>query len=183
MASKPAKSLNGKKLSGELLKPIDHGLYMPPDPNSPERPNYLAEINKELRRQRMAKMPDLARHLGIDIGALDLSTDDGPDWAILLGAVALGLAAAVIPGFQEKLRGKHPREIIRLGRVTIDAVKMRKPGISDFDACREIIKLERPEMASPGRQNELDAEARQMMNRMSADRQAAQKRKTLRVVR
>lgn len=181
MASNPVKSLNGKKLSGELLKPIDHGLYMPLDPDSP--PNYLAEVSKELRRQRMAKMPALARHLGIDVDALDLSTDDSLDWAILLRAVALDLAAAVIPGFQEKPRGKHPREIIRLGRVTIDALKMRKPGISDFDACREIVKLERPEMASPGRQSELDAEARQMMNRVSADRQGAQKRKRLRVVR
>ena len=67
MAKRAVEFLNGKELAGELTQPIDHGLYMPflGAVGSSDGAKYLAERKKELRRRRTAKMPALARHLGM----------------------------------------------------------------------------------------------------------------------
>jgi hypothetical protein len=142
MANRRVTTLNGKELSGELVHPIDHGLYMPlclKEPLTTEQERdwalYLEAKETELRRQRMAKMPALARHLGIDVDAFMLSADDGLGGMMLYATIAEKLAAELIPGFQEKpTRGKHAREIVRLTRKAIDAVKS-KTSITDFDAA------------------------------------------------
>jgi hypothetical protein len=72
MADKPLKSLNGKKFAGPLAKPIDTGLIAP----LRRRELWDAWIDKhhaELQRQRLAKMPALAAHLGIKFEHLDLT--------------------------------------------------------------------------------------------------------------
>jgi hypothetical protein len=185
MTDKPLRSLNGKKFTGSLATPIDHGFFMPIDatissslPESPDWPEYLKRSKQELHRQRMAKMPDLARHLGIDIEQFNLSDpSNGFGLSMLLGAIALKLASHVVPGFQEKPRGKHPREIVRFTRRAIDAAKAARKDLSDLDVCREIIKLEQPELARPGKKGELERKAKSLRNLVSKDRASAERKR------
>jgi hypothetical protein len=189
MATKPVKSLNDKALSGELIEPIDTGLFMPlwlEEPLTPEHEDdwrrYLLAKDKELRHLRMAKMPALARHLGIDVEALNLGPANGTGWALLYAAVAEKLTAELIPGFQEKSRGEWPREFIHAARLAIDTIK-EKTRISDFDACMQILQQaaqrsddpDEAKLAKAKHVKELKAKAKQMMNRISKDRQSAKK--------
>jgi hypothetical protein len=78
---------------------------------SPEK--YLAERKKELRRRRTAKMPALARHLGIDVDRFNLSPENGLGWMMLYAVIAERLTEELIPGFQEKSRGSVPQNGLR----------------------------------------------------------------------
>jgi hypothetical protein len=121
MADKPLKSLNGKKFSGALATPIDTGLIVPLN-----RKDLWAEHTArhlgELRRQRMAKMPHLARHLGIQFDHLDLTKH--ADMVSFYGCVAENLARLLIPGFQEKRAGKWPDDVVMQTLVTIEKGKL-----------------------------------------------------------
>lgn len=174
MTDKPLKSLNGKKFEGVLAEPIDTGMFMPVRPDDPAWPKYLEAHHWAMHSQRMAKMPALAHHLGIDIEMLDLSdTSNGSGLMMLLGRVALELAGHVVPGFQEKSRGKQPREVIRVIRNAVDAMKESGKVGSDLEAAREFIKFETPDLARPGRKSELERRAKSLRNLLAKDRAAA----------
>jgi hypothetical protein len=124
MREKPLKTLNGKKFEGVLAEPIDDGLFMPVIHDDPAWPKYLRAAELKRRELRLNKMPALARHLGIDVGSFNLA-----DPANMVGlmmfyaAIAERLASHVIPGFMQKPRGKHPREVMRAIRQMVDTVK------------------------------------------------------------
>src|SRR6476646_851602 len=73
MTDKPLKSLNGKKFEGVLAAPIDTGIIFPFRPKDLWQ-EFSDKNYDELHRQRIAKMPYLARHLGIQFEGLDLSS-------------------------------------------------------------------------------------------------------------
>jgi hypothetical protein len=174
MADKPLKSLNGKKFEGVLAEAIDTDLFMPLVENDPAWPKYLEAHTLLLDHKRREKMLALARHLGIDVDQFGLA-DPANGWglAFLYGRVAIELASHVIPGFQEKPRGKHPREIVRAIRIGVDRLNLQ--GKSDLDACRDYLKFEQPDLAKARNRTELDKKARSLANRISNDRMAAKR--------
>jgi hypothetical protein len=171
MTDKPLKSLNGKKFEGALAEPIDTGLFMPSLllPNDdPAWPLYLNQRKLIMIDQRLTKMPALARHLDIDVERFT-------DASTLYTAIALKLASHVVPGFQEKSRGKQPREIVRLIRRAVDAMKDNGKAGSDLEACRDFLKHETPELARPGNKSELEQKAKSLRNLVAKDRANAKR--------
>jgi hypothetical protein len=170
MAKRPVEFLNGKELAGELTQPIDHGLYLPflGAVGSPEK--YLAERKKELRQRRTAKMPALARHLGIDVERFNLSPENGLGWMMLYAVIAERLTEELIPGFQEKSRGTLPREVLGQARIAIALLRLNGRAQSQLEACEEIIKLWNPELAKPGCKSELRRKADSLRVRVAEDR-------------
>ena len=123
MKDKPLRTLNGKKLTGPLATPIDTGIIFPLG-----RKDLWPEVSEkeygELRRQRIAKMPYLARHLGIQFEHLDLSSDAG--MVSFYGCIVENLTALLIPGFQRKKDGKWPAKIVV--RILVDIEKGKQSG-------------------------------------------------------
>ena len=174
MTDKPLKSLNGKKFEGVLAEPIDTGLFMPVRLDDPAWPLYLQAKAMVMSSQRMSKIPALADHLGIDVDLYNLNDpSNGAGLMMLLSRVGLELAGQVIPGFAEKSRGKHPREVVRKIREAVDAVKAANNASSDFEACRNFLKFETPDLARPGKRTELDKRARSLQNLIAKDRASA----------
>jgi hypothetical protein len=171
------KSLNGKKFEGVLAEPIDTGLFMPILANDPAWPKYLEAHRLLLDSKRREKIVDLARHLDIDVEAFNLSDpSNGIGLLMLYSRVAIELASHVVPGFQEKSRGKQPREIVRAIRIAVDLAKKNPKGKkSEFELCRDYLKGEMPDLARPGKRTELDKKARSLANRISNDRVAAKR--------
>jgi len=135
-------------------------------------------------------MPALAEHLGIDVEVYGLSDpSNGIGLMMLYGRIAQELAGRVIPGFMEKSRGKHPREIVRLTREMVDAMKEHGKAGSDLEACRNYLKFATPELAKPGRKSELEKKgkittefSRQRSRRRQTRRKGASQKTPLRVV-
>jgi hypothetical protein len=151
-------------------------MFMPLSGNDADWQKYLLESHEELRRQRMAKMPDLARHLGIDVEQFGLPDPaNGIGLMMLYAQIALDLASQAVPGFQEKPRGKHPREVIRLIRKAVDVMKENGKVKSDLDACRNFLKFEKPDLARPHNQTELEKKAESLCNLISKDRANAER--------
>jgi hypothetical protein len=171
MPEKPLKTLNGKKFEGVLAEPIDDGLFMPVIYDDPAWPKYLRAAELKRRELRLNKMPALARHLGIDVGSFNLA-----DPANMVGlmmfyaAIAERLASHVVPGFMQKPRGKHPREVMRAIRQMVDIMKTSGKVGSDLEACRDFLKFETPDLARPGRKSELEQKAKSLRNLVAKDR-------------
>jgi hypothetical protein len=178
MADKPLRSLNGKKFKGVLAEPIDHGLYMPltqllQRDDQVWRP-FLRARARIMSDQRRAKMPALAEHLGIDLKIFNLSDpSNGTGLLFLYTAIAENLAGLVVPGFMEKPRGKHSPEIVEYTRLAADLAKTHGKVACDLDFCREIIKIETPDLARPGRKSELEKKAKTLRNLIARDRASA----------
>jgi hypothetical protein len=173
---KPLKSLNGKKFEGALAEPIDTGMFMPIRPDDPAWPQYLQAHAMMMSTQRMAKMPALARHLGIDVDHYNLSDpSNGLGLLMLCGSIAQELAGRVVPGFQEKPRGKNPREVVAFIRMAVDAMKAGGKASSDHEACKSFLKFETPDLARPGNRTELNKRARSLANLIAKDRTTAAK--------
>jgi hypothetical protein len=174
MTDKPLKTLNGKKFDGVLAEPIDTGMFMPLRDDDPAWPKYLQTHAMVMSSLRMAKMPALAQHLGIDVESFGLSDpSNGLGLAMLCTRVAQELAGRVVPGFMEKSRGKHPREIVRLIRAAADFAKKAGKASSDLDVCRALLKHETPDLARPGNKSELERRAKSLRNLVAKDRAAA----------
>jgi hypothetical protein len=171
MTDKPLKSLNGKKFEGVLAEPIDTGMFMPVRLDDSAWPTYLQAHTMAMISLRLAKMPALARHLGIDVELYNLSDpSNGLGLMMLYGRIAQELAGHIIPGFMEKPRGKHPREIVRLIRRAVDAMKEHGKAGSDLEACRNFLKFETPDLGRPGKKSELEKKARSLCNLVAKDR-------------
>jgi hypothetical protein len=190
MADKPLKTLNGKKFEGALAEPIDTGMFMPVRLDDPAWPTYLQAHAMLMSSLRLAKMPALAQHLGINVEHYGFSDpSNGFGLMMLYGMIAQELASHVVPGFQEKSRGKHPREIIRLIRNGVDFAKLHGKAGSDLEACRNFLKLETPDLGKPGKKSELEQKAKSLRNLVAKDRanaaraeKAVHKKPRLRVV-
>jgi hypothetical protein len=167
MTDKPLKSLNGKKFEGVLAKPIDTGIIFPLG-REDLLPELIDKHTDEVRRQRLAKMPYLAAHLGIQFEHLDLSTDRGA--LAFYGGIAENLARLLIPGFQQKKSGKWPREIVRALLSRIEYGKAAGTCESDLAGCIDYMKLHEPDLARPGRGTALKKKAKTLRNLVTADR-------------
>jgi len=171
MTDKPLKSLNGKKFEGVLAEPIDDGFFMPLLHDDPAWPVYLQAVELKKRQLRLDKMSALARHLGIDVEKFGLADPANLSGLMMFYAtIAEKLASHVVPGFQEKSRGKHPREIVRAIRRGVDWMKETGKAGSDEDAARDFLKFEKPELARPHNRTELERKTRSLCNRISKDR-------------
>lgn len=164
MTDKPLKSLNGKKFTGALAEPIDTGVIIPLN-RKDLWPEFLERRHAELRRQRMAKIPDLARHLGIKFDHLDL--ENHSDLLSLYGSITENLATLLIRGFQEKQAGRWPDELVMQILVAIEKGKQLGTFASDKDGCKEILKQLEPKLGRPGNRTELDHKVRSLENRVS----------------
>jgi hypothetical protein len=167
MKDKPLKSLNGKKFEGPLATPIDTGIIFPLG-RKDLWPEYSDKNFDELCRQRTAKMPYLARHLGIQFEHLDLSSHAG--MVSFYGCIVENLAALLIPGFQAKKRGKWPAEIVVRILVAIEKGKQGGEFASDLEGCICVMKLEEPELARPQNKTELVRKAKTLRNRVAKQR-------------
>jgi hypothetical protein len=167
MTDKALKTLKDKKLTGPLVTRIDTGIILPLG-----RKDLWQELSDkhcaELRRQRIAKMPYLARHLGIQFEHLDLSSHAG--MVSFYGCIAENLAALLIPGFQPKKAGKWPAAVVVGILVVIEKGKQRGEFASDLDGCIWAIKDTEPEMARPKNKGELVRKAKTLRNRIAKQR-------------
>jgi hypothetical protein len=116
----------------------------------------------------MAKMPDLARHLGVKFEHLNLTKD--ADRALFYGSIAENLAALLIPGFQETRAGKWPFEMVFQILCVIQDQKRCEIIGSDLEGCIEIIKQIDPELARPQNRSQLEKKARSLRNRVARER-------------
>jgi hypothetical protein len=181
MIDKPLKSLLGKKFEGALAEPIDDGFFMPVRLDDPAWPIYLQAKAIKLQQLRLDKMPALARHLDINFADVEkiVAVTAPPPNAFALGLyyylIAEKLASHLVPGFQEKPRGKHPREIVRAIREMADALKEAGKVGSDEEAAENFLKLEKPDLAKPHNQTELKKQVQSLCNRISQDRVKAER--------
>jgi hypothetical protein len=154
------------KFTGALAKPVSSSVVFP------RNQKYWAECQEqssdELHQQRLKKMPLLATALGIQFDHLDLSKDR--DLMAFYGCIAMHLAILVCPGFQEKKRGKVPREIVRWLLVNIEKGKQTGRYRSDLDGCLDFMKDTEPELARPANRVQLQRRAKTLRNLVSQDR-------------
>jgi hypothetical protein len=165
--TKLLRTLKGKKLSGPLATPIDTGKIIPL-PREDLWAKYFEQHRADLHRQRIEKMPELARHLGINFEHLDLTNSD--DVASLYSCIALELATLLIPGFQEKTGGLWRRSKYFIILVEIEKLKYLGTITSDFDGCKMYLTQKDPKLARPHSETELDQKARTLQNRVTAMR-------------
>jgi hypothetical protein len=162
----PRKKLNLPKFTGALAKPVSSSVV------HPRNEKYWAESidqkYNDLHQQRLKKMPLLATALGIKFDHLDHTKDR--DLMAFWGCIAMHLAILICPGFQEKRRGKYPREIVRWALVVIEAGKQEGRYRSDLDGCLHILKANEPELAHAWNREQLQRRAKLLRNLISQDR-------------
>jgi hypothetical protein len=168
MTDKPLKTLNGKKFEDELAEPIETGLLIPVKLDDPSWPEYFARRKEIMTAWRLAKMPSLALHLGIDPELFDLSTASGI--STLCTQVAMELAAHVVPGFQEKSRGKWPREIVSRILFVVDVGKQSGKFSSDLEGCKSYLMHTEPDLARPCNKSALDDKSHTLQNLIVKER-------------
>src|SRR5882757_9003343 len=167
MPDKPLKSLNGKKLEGVLAEPIDlvrFGL-IPGLHSQDEIEAYRSREAHDLFDLRRAKIPLLARHLGLDPDSEAYRGAGGRE--LLLELTLMALARETVMGFQEKKEGKWPRARVFWGLQSIDAAKKAGVFKNDLTACESLLKFERPELVKRSAKAELKAEAIQFRTRIT----------------
>jgi hypothetical protein len=86
------------------------------------------------------------------------------------GCIVENLAVRLIPGFQEKKRGKWPAEIIVALLVDIEKGKQTGEYDSDLDGCIVYLKSQQPELARPKNRTSLLKSARTLQNGIAAQR-------------
>jgi hypothetical protein len=171
--------LAGKPLEGALAEPIDIlklGLpawAAPPD----EIENYRELKGRELFDARRAKIPDLARHLGLDPDSDGFRGAGGREF--LLELTLMALARATVIGFQEKKEGKWEASFVFWTMHLADRHKAQGKFDNDYDFCVAYLAAETPELAKRTKKTELHAAALQLRNRISEARSTFEKAKKL----
>jgi hypothetical protein len=166
----PRKQLNLPKWSGELAKPIDipslWGLL---------NPKPLDERWVEVSKARIAKLPALARALGLPPEPREAAREA---W---YAAIAVELAALVCPGFQVKLPSSKLFHRGNIGWWFVLIEKWKRDGRfkSDLEGCAEILKLTQPELARPHNKAELRQRARTFANLITKERSSRKRRARL----
>jgi hypothetical protein len=167
MADKLLRSLNGRKFAGSLAEPIDTNIVFPL-----MREGLWPELSErrhaELHRQRVAKMPELAKHLDIKFEHLDLTKHS--DLVSLYGCIVENLAVRLIPGFQEKAAGKWPREVAVAILMWIEKGKQAGEYASDLDGCCDYLKKTEPDLARARNRSALEQKAKTVRNLVAKER-------------
>ena len=168
MTDKPLKSLNGKKFDGPLATPIDTGFFFPLGLPKDQWQQYIDKHLDELHRRRIAKVPYLARHLGIKFEHLDLSKY--PDMVAFYGCIVENIARLLIPGFEENKDGKWPRAIVRRALEEIERGKRLGEYASDLEGCKYMMMLIEPDLARPRNKSQLEQRAKTLRNLVAKQR-------------
>jgi hypothetical protein len=150
--------------NGELAKPIDTGVIIPWDRKYWDE--YIAKRQDKLFKLRMAKMPELARQLGIKFDHLDLA--DFRDLTAFYGHVALNLAVWFgIPGFQHA-EPKWPPELVAAVLEECEKAKQSGTAESDLVVCLGVVQVLYPELCGNRSRDSAKTVARQLRNRVTA---------------
>jgi hypothetical protein len=115
-------------------------------------------------------MRALFDHFGLKLRA-DFDPDNLKDAAHVWAAIAMNLAVAHVPGFQEKFAGKWPRELIMQTLVLAERFKSEGKPNPDLEACLWAVRARNPKLARSGRKLEAIAQAKTLRNKVSAMRQ------------
>lgn len=162
----PRKVSKIPKFTGELAKPIDTRIVFPA--NKQYWDEYIKKKLDALDKERLRKIPLLAKFLGIKFDHLDLNKWE--DLAAFYGCLAMNLAILVCPGFQHKQPSKTPREIVRWLLIAIEKGKAMGVYKSDLDGCVDFLKQHEPELVRPGNRTALQKRARTLRNLVAQDR-------------
>jgi hypothetical protein len=160
------KKLNLPKWSGELARPIDiAGIWGLLNPKPPE------ERWADVREAQVAKLPALARALGLQPGPREGALEA---W---YATIVLELAALVCPGFQVKLPSPKLFNPTNIKWFFNFIEKWKGDGRvkSDLEGCTQILKFAEPELAQPHNKTKLRQQARTLANLISLER-ASRKR-------
>jgi hypothetical protein len=161
------KKLNLPKWSGELARRIDipslWGLL---------NPKPLEERWAEVPKARIAKLPALAKALGLP---------PPPQEAVLeawYAAIALELAVLVCPGFQVELPSSKLFDRVNITWSFAFIEKWKRDGCvkSDLEGCTKKQKLWQPEMARPQNKEQLRQQARTFANLITVERRSRKRR-------
>lgn len=176
---KKTSKLAGKTLTGDLAEPIDlinFGLIKGVH-SEQEIEDYRQRQSQKLFDARRAKIPDLARFLGLDPDNPGYSGPGGREF--LLELTLMALAREIVPGFQEKKEGKWPRSHIFWLVQAIGPKNAAGKYEKGHKACVTYLISERPELSKRANKKELDAEVLQLQNRLSDLRSTMEKAKKL----
>jgi hypothetical protein len=149
-----------KPIDVELIAPFGHGM------GSPQFQEYLRERADKLMEARRAKFWELFNHFGLQLGP-DFNPDNVKDMAQVWAALAMNLAVAHVPGFQEARPAKWSREIVMATLVFAEQQKAAATTRSDMPACLEMVRALDPEMARSGRKTIAAKRARTLRNKVS----------------
>ncbi|HEX4410556.1 MAG TPA: hypothetical protein VH206_17430 [Xanthobacteraceae bacterium] len=162
------KQLAGIELSGTIAKPIDDTSLILPfirDLDSPEFKTALNERADRLHQLRIAKLPELARQLGMAVERYDFSTHSG--LMVFYAQIALNMAVKFqIPGFLE-VKAKWSREIVKLAMDGGDARKRLGLSNPDLEACLIVVQGLDSELTRPGRKTAAIKRAKTLRNLVS----------------
>jgi hypothetical protein len=176
MAKKPP-HLAGKPLEGALAEPIDIlTLGLPAAVAHPDEVKKYRDLkNQQLFDARRAKIPDLARHLGLDPDSDAYRGAGGRE--TLLEFTLMALARATVLGFQQKKEGKWEASFVFWAMRGADQLKTQGRFENDHDFCVALLVDETPELGKRSRKAELHANARQLQNHISKLRSKVEKAK------
>jgi hypothetical protein len=162
MPTMPQKKLKLPKWSAELARPIDIPGLSLLDPKPPDE--RWAEVLAEVPKARVAKLPALAKALGLPPGPRDASSLAA--LAAWYSAIAVELAVPVCPGFQLKLPSSKlfHREKIGFWFAYIEKLKRDGRVKSDLEGCTKILEETQPELARPHNEAKLRQQARTFAN-------------------
>jgi hypothetical protein len=172
-----ARSKRAKQWAGVLAEPIDDIETLMPKPypmGSPESEKWLRRRAHRLYQLRIAKMPELARQLGMPVDTYDRTTKDG----LMRFYTHLALKLAVkleIPGFMQANR-KWPPELVYWALVDGDARRTRGERDPDFTSCLDLIQHWDPRLRQRGKKAAANQRAKTLRNEVSKLRQRVKKR-------
>jgi hypothetical protein len=167
MPNMARKKLNLPKWSGELAKPIDipslYGLL---------NPKPLEERWLEVVKARVAKLPALARALGLRPGPPETAREA---W---YAEIAVELAVLVCPGFQVKPPSSKLLDRGKIGIWFLFIEKWKRDGSvkSDLEGCTEILKFAHTELKRPRNKAKLRRRARTFANLIAQERTSRKRR-------
>jgi hypothetical protein len=167
MPTMARKKRNLPKWSGELAEPIDF-----PSVSGLLKPKPMEELWPEVLEARVAKLPALARALGLPPGPPATAREA---W---FADIALQLAVLVCPGFQLKLPSSKlfHRKMVGFWFAHIEQLKRDRRVKTDLEGCTESLKLIQPELARPHNKTKLQQQARTFANLIARERTRRKRR-------
>ena len=160
------------KFTGTLATPIESKFEIAINPKYTA--DSIDKILDDVHRQRIEKLPALAKAFGMKFEHLDLTSQAG--LVSFYGCLVLILARAMkIPGFLEKKVGKWPRPIVMHVLGDCERAKRSGQAKSDLEICVLAVKHLDPEMEKTKNRRTAMKRAKQLSNRVSRLRQKLKK--------
>jgi hypothetical protein len=164
-----ARSKKQKQWTGILAEPIDRGfetLIPKPYPTgSPEAEEWIDRQARLMFRQQIAKIPKLARQLGMQLSEFDFATPDG--LTVFLMDLVLRLALKLeIPGFMLP-KSKWHRQIVYWALLDGDARRAHGERDPDLTACLNSVQRWDPKLRRNGQKTAAIRRAKTLRNEVS----------------